>query len=193
MKSIDLIRIGEQCLDALAYLHKMGCAYDERDPDKIYLLGNGDTRLELPPWRGLMSLIDPDLENRIVSDAQLLYVSPETIKSGRGDFRSELYSFGLVLYKTLTGCNRRTFAPAAAGAGLVRHALVGLPTWDLHPRPQAGQVFSARCSILPREAERLRASSATASIAGKAHAQAIPKMMRPLVEGRVAAPSFAPP
>jgi hypothetical protein len=41
-------------------------------------------------------------------------------------------------------------------------------------------------------ARRLRTNSASASSAGNAPAQVIPKMTRPWVEGRVAAPSFAP-
>ncbi len=126
MKPPELIHIAEQCLDALTYLLEMGCAHDDPlEPQKIFLLKSGQAMLDFPPMPHLLSLLAPDHEHRLGILCNLLYAAPEIIELGHRDTRSDLYSFGLVMYEALSGRNRRSFVSSAAGPELARFAVEG--------------------------------------------------------------------
>ncbi len=101
---IDLaIDWGRQLADALAYLHSHGIVHRDLKPENVIVADDGTLRLmdfgtaflegaKRLTWRHLgESLGTPD------------YMSPEQIKGERGDARSDIYGWGILMYEVLTG------------------------------------------------------------------------------------------
>ncbi|MBV8951502.1 MAG: serine/threonine protein kinase [Actinobacteria bacterium] len=94
---------GRQLADALAYLHEHGVVHRDLKPENVLVTPEGSLRImdfgtallegaRRLTWRHLSeSLGTPD------------YMSPEQIQGGRGDARSDVYSWGVLMYELLTG------------------------------------------------------------------------------------------
>ncbi|MBV8160649.1 MAG: serine/threonine protein kinase [Acidimicrobiia bacterium] len=94
---------GRRLAEALAYLHSQGIVHRDLKPENI--LVTGDDHLKIADfgtallagarrltWRHLSeSLGTPD------------YMSPEQIQGERGDPRSDIYAWGVMMYEMLTG------------------------------------------------------------------------------------------
>ena len=106
--SVPLVgAIAVQTLDALAYLHSENIVHRDISPDNLILTTTADGS----PFVKLIDLgISKSLEagQRMTATGQFLgkvhYASPEQF-GGDLDGRSDLYSFGIVLYKLLTGAD----------------------------------------------------------------------------------------
>jgi serine/threonine-protein kinase len=97
------INWGRQLAGALAYLHEHGIVHRDLKPENVLVANDGALRLmdfgtalldgaKRLTWRHLgESLGTPD------------YMSPEQIKGNRGDARSDLYAWGVLMYEVLTG------------------------------------------------------------------------------------------
>ncbi|MBV8983954.1 MAG: serine/threonine protein kinase [Acidimicrobiia bacterium] len=95
---------GRQLAEALAYLHSQGIVHRDLKPENVLVTG-ADDRLKIADfgtallagarrltWRHLSeSLGTPD------------YMSPEQIQGDRGDPRSDIYAWGVMMYEMLTG------------------------------------------------------------------------------------------
>ena len=94
---------GTELADALAYLHSKGIVHRDLKPENILVsddgrlviidfgsaLQEGARRLT---WRNLTEGVGtPD------------YMSPEQIQGGRGDQRSDIYAWGILMYELLSG------------------------------------------------------------------------------------------
>jgi eukaryotic-like serine/threonine-protein kinase len=101
---IDLARNwAHQLADALAYLHAHGIVHRDLKPENVLVAEDGTLRLmdfgtallegaKRLTWRHMgESLGTPD------------YMSPEQIKGNRGDVRSDIYGWGVLMYEVLTG------------------------------------------------------------------------------------------
>lgn len=103
--SLNLVgTIAVQTLDALSYLHGEGLVHRDISPDNLMLSTGADGR----PFIKLIDLgISKSLEagHTMTATGQFIgkvsYASPEQF-GGHLDGRSDLYSFGIVLYKLLT-------------------------------------------------------------------------------------------
>jgi serine/threonine protein kinase len=94
---------GRQLADTLAYLHRQGIVHRDLKPENI--LVTPDDRLKIADfgtallagarrltWKHLSeSLGTPD------------YMSPEQVQGDRGDARSDIYAWGVMMYEFLTG------------------------------------------------------------------------------------------
>jgi serine/threonine protein kinase len=97
------IKIALGICDALDYMHKRGIVHRDLKPENV-MVGEDDQ----------IKLIDFGIAMRedarrltFVNVSSLLgtpdYISPEQVKGGRGDQRSDIYSVGIILYEMLTG------------------------------------------------------------------------------------------
>ncbi len=94
---------GRQLADALVYLHSHGIVHRDLKPENVLITAEGTLRItdfgtalldgaKRLTWRHLSeSLGTPD------------YMSPEQIKGNRGDARSDIYAWGVLMYEVLTG------------------------------------------------------------------------------------------
>jgi len=94
---------GRQLADALVYLHAHGIVHRDLKPENVLIAADGTLRItdfgtalldgaKRLTWRHLSeSLGTPD------------YMSPEQIKGDRGDARSDIYAWGVLMYEVLTG------------------------------------------------------------------------------------------
>ena len=92
-------------LDALAFIHKAGVVH--RDIKPINILVGPDRRPCLVDFG--IAIAPGDGEDEFTKDGQMigtpLYMSPEQLMGNPVDSRSDLFSFGIVLFESMTGHN----------------------------------------------------------------------------------------
>lgn len=119
--------------DALAGAHSAGILHRDIKPENILVSRNGYAKLadfglarlceDTPPQNGFTGPGTCTLPGAILGT--LAYMSPEQ-KSGKAlDARSDIYSFGIVLYEMLAGC--RPGSGVESGSKIVHASLDPLP------------------------------------------------------------------
>ncbi|MHB8671783.1 MAG: serine/threonine-protein kinase [Acidimicrobiales bacterium] len=153
---------GHQLADALAYLHANGITHRDLKPENILVDADGHLKIadfgtamltgaRRLTWRHLSeSLGTPD------------YMSPEQVQGARGDARSDIYSWGVMMYELLTG--RVPFEGDNWLAVMAGH-LTGTPQRIRSLRPEVSPALEAVVLTAMRRQPEHRYPSADALVA----------------------------
>jgi eukaryotic-like serine/threonine-protein kinase len=107
-----LLDIGVQVADALAASHAKGIVHRDIKPANIFLCPTGQVKVLDFGLAKLVHNVGTDSDSAIdensltavgVIPGTAVYMSPEQAKSEEIDFRSDLFSFGVVMYEMATG------------------------------------------------------------------------------------------
>ena len=97
----EALFFAEQICRALMHAHSRGIIHQDIKPQNIIILRDGTAKLT---DFGIASFATTQ-ETRVVAEAigSVHYISPEQAKGSKIDYRTDLYSLGVVLYEMLTG------------------------------------------------------------------------------------------
>ncbi|MBA3818144.1 MAG: serine/threonine protein kinase, partial [Deltaproteobacteria bacterium] len=106
----ETILIGRQIAAALAVAHAAGIVHRDLKPDNVFLLPDalvrGGFRIKILDF-GVAKLAEPKAEGVHTHSQMLLgtpkYMSPEQARGAAVDQRSDIFSFGCILYEAATG------------------------------------------------------------------------------------------
>lgn len=132
-----MLEVACQSLDAIAYLHRKRIIHRDISPDNL-LLTRDDERRPLVKLIDLGIAKDREVEDSLTSAGTFLgkvrYSSPEHFRTHEGaqvGVRSDLYSFGVVLYEMLTGTYPiRGSSVASLISGHLMHPPIGFESSD---------------------------------------------------------------
>ncbi|HEY3935812.1 MAG TPA: serine/threonine-protein kinase [Bryobacteraceae bacterium] len=93
--------IAIQVLNALAYAHAQGVVHRDIKPANIMFTSGGMAKLM--DFGIARSLSDQHLTRTGAAVGSVHYMSPEQVRGGEIDGRSDLYSVGILLYEMITG------------------------------------------------------------------------------------------
>lgn len=134
-----VLGFGVEIVEALKAIHDAGLVHRDLKPSNIMVTDAGHVKVMdfgvarvLESRRG-MTGPDGETESTVTATDEgvrvgtLSYTSPEQLRGERGDYRSDLFSFGIVLYEAISGAHpfRRETAYSTASA-------------ILHERPGGG-------------------------------------------------------
>ena len=128
----EVLRYGAQLASALEVAHRAGIVHRDLKPDNIMLTPAGLKLLDLGVAKRVVSASEPPpsattratLTALGVISGTLTYMAPEQMEGKSADARSDIFSFGAVLYEMATG--RRAFH-GNSQAAIIASIMTGQP------------------------------------------------------------------
>ncbi|HJT17792.1 MAG TPA: serine/threonine-protein kinase, partial [Thermoanaerobaculia bacterium] len=104
----EVLRLGTQIAQALDRAHRAGIVHRDLKPGNIMLTKSGAKLLDFGLARSTVTTATDATQHKpLTSEGMILgtyqYMSPEQIAGEEADARSDIFSFGAVLYEMLTG------------------------------------------------------------------------------------------
>ncbi len=106
----DIINYMQQVLAALSYAHGRGVVHRDIKPANIMVTSHGVVKLM--DFGIAKSRVEQDLTRPGTTMGSMYYMSPEQVRGGTVDARSDIYSVGVMMYELLAG--RRPFVADSA-------------------------------------------------------------------------------
>ena len=101
LSSPEIIQLGVEIAEGLKYVHDHGVLHRDIKPSNIMLTQDGHVKIT---DFGLAKIeIEPGITDTNVIMGTPRYMSPEAVQGHKVDHRSDLYSFGIVLFEMITG------------------------------------------------------------------------------------------
>lgn len=109
----EVLNYSAQVLSALSYAHSKGVTHRDIKPANIMITSHGLIKLmDFGIAKSSADLQRTQLTRPGTTLGSVYYMSPEQVRGGTVDARSDIYSFGVTLYEMLTG--RRPFRAETA-------------------------------------------------------------------------------
>jgi serine/threonine-protein kinase len=97
----DIVNYMQQVLSALSYAHGHGVVHRDIKPANVMVTSDGTVKLM--DFGIAKSSVESDLTRPGTSIGSLAYMSPEQVRGGTVDARSDIYSTGVMMYELFTG------------------------------------------------------------------------------------------
>ena len=152
----NTLRIAEDVIDALAEAHAQGVIHRDIKPQNIMLSTRGQVKvLDFGLAKAVSDGADADSETvAVLTEVGAIagttaYMSPEQLRGEPLDPRTDLFSFGAVLYEMVTG--RRAFAGPSAAATIAAILSGAAPALDSTVIPAELRRIIGKCLETDRE------------------------------------------
>ena len=159
------LSIGQQIAEAVSAAHEKGIIHRDLKPSNIKITPEG--RLKVLDF-GLAKLSITEAKKRNIANTQPgrvigtpAYMSPEQARGNETDHRTDIWSFGCIIYQMLTG--RLPFEGETATDTLVR-IIKSEPDWEALPKETPSNIRSLLRRCLEKNPNRRLGNVADASI-----------------------------
>ena len=153
----DTINYMQQVLSALSYAHGRGVVHRDIKPANIMLTSDGVVKLM--DFGIAKAQTKVDLTRPGTTMGSLYYMSPEQVRGGTVDARSDIYSLGVMMYELLAG--RRPFEADSAYAILNQQCNVApQPPVEMNPQLPAALSEIILCALQKDPANRFQNAQA---------------------------------
>jgi serine/threonine protein kinase len=194
----DLVNYIQQVLSALSYAHGRGVVHRDIKPANVMVTPDGIVKLM--DFGIARSGVQSDLTRPGTSMGTLSYMSPEQVRGGPIDARSDIYSTGVMMYELFTGS--RPFQSDSA-YGVLNQQCNDAPKPPVEVNPQLPPALSdlILCAMAKDPAQRFQNAQAVSNAlrhvfaaqdpVGKAQEVPFTPVVIPTIPQPVAPPSSA--
>ena len=156
----DILNYRQQVLAALSYAHGRGVVHRDIKPANIMVTPHGVVKLM--DFGIAKSHTEMDLTRPGTTMGSLYYMSPEQVRGGTVDARSDIYSVGIMMYELLAG--RRPFE-ADSAYGILQQQCNVAPQPPIAVNQQLPQPLSdlIMCALAKDPANRFQNAQAVAN------------------------------
>jgi serine/threonine-protein kinase len=159
----DIVNYMQQVLSALSYAHGRGVVHRDIKPANVMVTTVGVVKLM--DFGIARSGVESDLTRPGTSMGSLAYMSPEQVRGGTVDARSDIYSTGVMMYELFTG--RRPFQ-ADSAYGILNQQCNDAPLPPVEVNPLLPPALSdlILCAMAKEPANRFQNAQAVSNALG---------------------------